>query len=129
MSVSLLAILIGMMGSATADSVDGIAIGKRVVSAIKSETDFQPTDFIKPLREGDKDALRRFGKCKLERIMYRTASYPKVVSSNVTDPNQVRVLFKCKGVSWHTTPSLTLHLQDGKIASVETHHADLMRVD
>ena len=130
MMVLLSAILAGLAAQAPEPvAVDGIAIGKRMVAAIKGKSDFQEADFSKPLQELEKESLRSFGKCRLERITYRTESFPKLLASSVADPDVVRVSYACKGVPRDTPVSLSLHLKSGRIASVEMHNADLMRVD
>ena len=126
-----IAILIGAAAPAPNNPEKlGIAIAKRLVAAIDGQSDYQDADFAKPLGKDDKAALRQFGECKVTNIDYMEnalnprARYPTVF---VRDFNNVSVLFGCKGVSWDTPVGISLHLQDGKIATIETHNADLMR--
>jgi hypothetical protein len=128
--VAVFALLIGAAGQTDGlQDVDGIAIGKRVVAAVTGETDFQDSDFAKPLTQEDKTALRNFNQCGFERVIFRKTAFPKVVSVSNADPNEVKVWFVCKGVPASIPVGFSLLLRDGKIASVETHNAEYLRVE
>jgi hypothetical protein len=43
--------------------------------------------------------------------------------------NDISVRFGCKGVPWDMPVGISLHLEGGKIARIETHNADLMPVE
>ena len=108
----------------------GIAIAKRLVAAINGQGEYQDNDFARPLGDDDKAALRQFAACKVTNIDYmENALNPRSRNPTVfvRDFNNVSVLFGCKGVSQDTPVGISLHLQDGKIATIETHNADLMR--
>ena len=107
----------------------GIAMGERLVAAIKGEAAFQDDDFSKPLAEADKLALRRFAKCKVKNIGHMLLADPKQPNVLVRQLNDVSVGLKCKGAPWDMPVGISLHLENGKIARIETHNADLMAKD
>ncbi|MEO7364813.1 MAG: hypothetical protein ABIW03_00670 [Sphingomicrobium sp.] len=128
MKALLIALLLtsGEQSHAT-DANNGIAIGKRLVAAIKGKAVFQDADFVKALGERDKTALRRFATCKassIDYIMHLHPTRPNVVIRNL---NLVAVGFDCKGVPWDTPVGISLFLNGGKISKIEIHNADLMR--
>ena len=43
------------------------------------------------------------------------------------DPDELGVALDCAGVPAETPVAISLHLQNGRIARVETHNADLMK--
>ena len=112
-----------------ASIAEGHAIAGRLVAAIRGEADFQDEDFARPLKDADKAALRSFVACGLRRITNAGMPQPRGSRAYVPNPNDVVVTFDCKGVSDSTPVGITLHLQNGKVAKIETHNADLMRVD
>jgi hypothetical protein len=120
---------LGLAGAAQAATSDGIAVANRVAAAIRSTADFQASDFVKPLGESNKSALRRFAACKLTYVNYIATEQPARPGVLVEDPNDVAIGFDCKGVPKRTPAGISLHLQDGKIAKIETHNADLLKVD
>jgi hypothetical protein len=125
-----LAIFLALLGQAEdAAARNEIAIGERLVAAIKGEAEFEDSDFAKPLGEGDKVALRRFAKCKVKNIGHVLIADPTRPNVLVRKFNDVSVRLDCKGVPWGTPAGISLHLQDGKIARIETHNADLMRAN
>ena len=107
---------------------EGRAIAGRLVAAIKGKADFDDQDFAKPLNDGDKAALRSFGDCEIRRIT--NAGLPQVRGSRafVPNPNDLVVTFNCEGVSESTPVGVSLYLENGKVAKIETHNADLMKV-
>ena len=107
---------------------EGHAVAGRLVAAIRG-ADFQDQDFARPLKDADKGALRSFAACGLRRITNAGIPQPRGSRAFVPNPNDVVVTFDCKGVSDSTPVGITLHLQNGKVAKIETHNADLMRVD
>ena len=107
----------------------GIAMGERLVAAIKGKAAFQDRDFVKPLAEADKAALRRFAKCKVTNIGHMALADPKDPNVLVRQFNDVSVSLKCKGAPWDMPVGISLHLENGKIARIETHNADLMALD
>ena len=111
------------------DAGEGIAVAKRLVSAIKGKADFRDSDFVKTLGESDKAALRQFAPCKVSRINYQLSPHPTQSNALVRDPNSVGVGFECKGVPFRTPVAISLELESGRIAKIETHNADLMRRD
>jgi hypothetical protein len=108
---------------------EGHAIAGRLVAAIKGEADFQDQDFAKPLNGGDKAALRSFAACEIRRITNAGIPQPRGSRAFVPNPNDVVVTFNCEGVSERTPVGVTLHLENGKVAKIETHNADLMKAD
>jgi len=127
--IGVLAMALGAAANAQAGSPDGIAIANRVVAAIGNKADFRESDFVKPLGESDKSALRRFAACKVTYVNYTAAEQPDRPGVLVEDPNEVAIGFDCRGVPKRTPAGISLHLLDGKIAKIETHNADLMKVD
>ena len=121
--------ILALFQAQAATSVEGIAKAERFAAAIEGKADFQNADFAKPLSEQEKTALRAFGKCEVEQIGYATTAHP--IQKNVVeqDLNRLGVELDCAGVSAETPVAISLHLQDGRIARVETHNADLMRRD
>lgn len=124
-----LAILLGLVGTTgETPARDGLAIGERLVAAIKGKAEFQDSDFEKQLVEADKAALRRLADCNVRTLGH--AAYP-TEERNVLERNfdHVVIEFGCSGVSLKTPVGIFLHLHDGKIATLELKNADLMRVD
>jgi len=113
---------------AAALPADGLAVAKRVVAAIKGGTEFQDADFARALGAEDKAALRRFASCKVAEITYTLMPDPIERDTYIQNRNDVLVRFGCKGVSTSTPVGLSLHLNGGKIETIETHNADLMRI-
>ena len=120
-----------LLGAATASPVadgnDGLAMAQRLTAAIRGEAAFRDSDFATPLEAGDKAALRRFGSCKVAEISYTLLPDPTERDTYVQNPNDVLVRLGCKGVPTTTPVGLSVHLKDGKIGTIETHNADLMR--
>ena len=114
--------------SVEAVSRQNIAVARRLVAAIKGKSDFQDADFAKSLSEPDRSALRRFGVCKVKFIDHPGSIDPKEPEFMIPDFDRVSVGLNCEGVSAKTPVALSLHLQNGKIATIETHNADLMGV-
>ena len=125
MTALMLAIALGAAAPASADP--GIAMAQRLTAAIKGEAQFQDGDFARPLEAGDKAALRRFAPCKVERIDYTLKPDPEEADTYVTNRDDVLVTYVCTGVPGSTPVGLSLHLDGGKIGTIETHNADLMR--
>jgi len=122
------AILVGVAGASPAPAGSGgIAMAKRLTAAIKGEAEFHDSDFSRPLEPSDKAALRGFAPCKVENITYTLAADPTEPDTYVRNPNEVLVRFGCKGVSIKTPVGLSLHFRNGRIETVETHNADLIR--
>ena len=107
----------------------GIAMGERLVAAIKGEAAFRDDDFVKPLAEADKIALRRFAKCKVKNIGHMLLADPKQPNVLVRQFNDVSVRLKCKGAPSDMPVGISFHLENGKIDRIETHNADLMAED
>lgn len=116
-----------LMGSAAPAGSDGISMAKRVAAAIKGEAEFQDSDFARPLQASDKATLRQFASCKVGNIAYALIRDPKEPDTYSEDPDFIGIALDCKGVSPETPVAVSLHLKDGKIATIETHNADLMR--
>ena len=129
MNLALAASLLLLSQAATTVSPEGLALAERFAAAVKGEADFQDTDFVSPLTEGDKAALRSMAKCKVRDIGY--VAIPDPVESNTAspDPNRLGVRFRCKGVSPLTPVAISLHLDGGKIGTVQTHNTELMGRD
>ena len=122
------AILVGVAGPAAASPPgDGIAMANRVTAAIKGAADFQDGDFVRPLGAGEKAALRRFAACGVAQTDYTLKADPTEEDAYVRNPDRVLVEFACDGVPRGTPVGISLHLQGGRIVTVETHNADLMR--
>jgi hypothetical protein len=100
-------------------------MAKRLVAAIKGQAEFRDADFVKPLGDADKAALRQFAACRANYIDYAgiATKDPNVIIRNYND---VSIMFACKGVPSNSPVGISLNLQDGKIATIETHDADLM---
>ena len=107
----------------------GIAVAERFVDALKGTADFQNEDFVKPLAEADKAALRQFGQCKMRGVGHMLMADPKSPSVLVRQFNDISVRMDCKGAKRDLPIGLSLHLEGGKIARIETHNADLLRVE
>ena len=43
--------------------------------------------------------------------------------------NDISISLGCKGAPWDMPVGISLHLESGKIARIETHNADLMKQD
>ncbi|HEX6741197.1 MAG TPA: hypothetical protein VF079_05315 [Sphingomicrobium sp.] len=124
--------ILGLVALAAASSQhsatgDGIAVAKRLVAAIRGEAQFQDGDFATTPGADDKAALRRFARCKVELIDYTLLPDPEERDTYVHNPNSVLVAFGCRGVPSDHAAGLTLHLKDGKIGTIETHNADLVK--
>ena len=125
-----LAALSGAVPSVQSTSInEGRAIAGRLVAAIKSKADFEDQDFLKPLNGADKAALRSFGACGIRRITNAGLPQPRGSRAYVPDPNDVVITFNCEGVSESTPVGVSLYLENGKVAKIETHNADLMKAD
>jgi len=109
-------------------STQNIAVARRLVEAIKGKSDFRDADFEKSLSEPDRSALRRFGACKVKFIDHPSSIDPKEPEFTIPDFDRVSVGLSCDGVPPKTPVALSLHLHNGKIAKIETHNADLLRV-
>ncbi len=106
-----------------------IQAGWRVVAGIKGKADFEDTDFLKPLTPRDKAALRQFARCKVTRVNHTgtaASTRPFVV---VEHPNEIGIGLDCRGAPDNMPVGISLQFKDGKIVKVETHNADLMKVD
>jgi len=106
-----------------------IQAGWRVVAGIKGKADFEDKDFAKPLTPGDKAALRQFAHCNVTRVNHTgiaASTRPFVV---VEDPNAIGIGLDCRGAPANMPVGISLQFKDGKIVKVETHNADLMKVD
>ena len=106
-----------------------IQAGWRVVAGIKGKAEFEDNDFAKPLTAGDKAALRQFANCKVTRVNHTgtaASTQPFVV---VEDPNAIGIGLDCRGAPANMPVGISLQFKDGKIVKVETHNADLMKVD
>ena len=121
------ALLLGAAGAPPAD--DAMVVAKRLTTAIQGRAEFQDADFVRPLQASDKAALRRFGPCKVEEIGYTLKADPTERDAYITDRDRVLVRLGCKGVPSSTPVGLQLHLQNGRIGTIETHNADLMKAD
>ena len=125
-----LAALLSVAPPAQSSSIDeGHAVAGRLVAAIMGKADFQDQDFTKPLNGADKAALRSFAACEIRRITNAGIPQPRGTRAFVPNPNDVVVTSNCEGVSESTPVGITLYLENGKVAKVETHNADLMKVD
>ena len=123
----LLAMLLTSSAQPSAAQIDaGLAAAKRLVAAIEGSADFQSADFVTPPRDVDKAALRRLGGCKVTKLGYVLAPTGEKRDEYYKDFNDVAVMFGCKGVPQDTPVAISLHLEDGKIATIETHNADLV---
>lgn len=121
-----LALLLSATAAQTGADTDGVAVGKRLVAAIKGKAEFADADFSKKLGEQDKAALRQFGNCRVRGVsqgLLRSAERPDVF---IEDPNLIYIRLGCKGVPSDTPVGITLHMEAGKVKKVETHNADLM---
>ena len=127
-NLMLLAFLGSMGQPQSPDPRAGIAVAKRLVAAMKGQAPFEQSDFEAQLRDADKAALRRFGACKVGNIDYAWQAIPQHPNEYLQDFNEVEISFACRGVSQDTPVGISLHLHDGKIQTVETHNADLMKV-
>ena len=107
---------------------DGIPIGARFVAAIQSKADFNDADFVRAVGASDKLALRRFGQCKVTHLDYGLTP-DSVPGATSPDFDEIVIMFGCKGVSRNTPVGITLHLEGGRINTIETHNADLMRAE
>ena len=106
---------------------DDLAVAKRMSRSINKNGALAAADFTSPLGAKDEAALRRFWACKVESIDYTLMPDPTERDVYVQDRKRVFIAYLCKGVPRKTPVGITLHFQDGRIATVETHNADLMR--
>ena len=118
-----------LMQAQVAASIEGIKKAERFAAAIEGKADFRDSDFTKPLTLQEKSALREIGKCKVEQVGYATTPHPLLKNTVEQDPNRLGVSLDCAGVSTVSPVAISLHLQNGRIARVETHTADPMRRD
>jgi hypothetical protein len=121
-------VLVAMQAQAAA-SLDGIKKAERFAAAIEGKADFQDADFTKALSAQEKSALRKIGKCKVQQVGYATQPHPLLKNTVEQDFNRLGLNLDCAGVSTTSPVAISLHLQDGRIARVETHTADVMRRD
>jgi len=125
-------LLIAALFAARADeltkSSPEVDVGKRLVAAIKGKAEFHDADFMKPLVDADKAALRRFAACKVSNINHAGTPLPNNVFTVVEDPNQIVIGLDCKRVPYSTPAGISLVFENGKVVKVETHNADLLRV-
>ena len=108
---------------------DGLAIGKRLMAAIKGTTPFEQADFAKPLAESSMAELRRFAACKTTDVHYTLLPHPRRQNVFVRNFNRVALGFDCPGVPRDTPVGISFELSQGKISHIETHNADLMRTE
>ena len=118
-----------LMQAQAAASIEGIKRAERFAAAIEGKADFRDSDFTKPLSAREKSALREIGKCKVEQVGYATTPHPLLKNTVEQDINRLGVSLNCAGVSTVSPVAISLHLQNGRIARVETHTADPMRHD
>ncbi|HKX91963.1 MAG TPA: hypothetical protein VJM15_06010 [Sphingomicrobium sp.] len=123
----ILMILLAAAAPPAAVHTDGIAMAKRLTAAIKGEAEYQAGDFARPLEPADKAALHQFARCKVSRITYMLTADPNEPNTYFTNRDEVLVGFNCKGVPSDSPAAISLYLKDGKIATIETHNADLMK--
>ena len=119
-------ILAVLVGAAAPSGTDGISMTKRVVAAIRGEVQFQDSDFVHPLRTREKATLREFAGCRTDRIFYMLKPVPAERDTYVENPDDIFVIFACKGVPIGSPAAMSVHLKDGKISTIETHNADLL---
>jgi hypothetical protein len=125
MSALMFAIVFAAAAPASADP--GIGMAQRLTAAIKRGAPFQESDFARPLGATDEAALRRFAPCKVELIDHTLLPDPEEKDTYVHNPDSVLVTFACRGVPADKAAGISLHLKDGKIATIETHNADLVK--
>ena len=122
-----LAILAGTPVEGATSKHLGLNIGKRLIAAIKGRGVFEDGDFVRPLADGEKSALRQFSRCSIKEPMHGLVAVPNQPMTFVSNYNDINIIMRCKGVPSSMPVGITLHLQNGKVAKVETHNADLMR--
>ena len=118
-----------LLGSQATTLPESLAMAERFAAAINGKMDFRDEDFVTPLTESDKGALKSFAKCKVLDVGFVAIPDPTESDSVSPDPNQLGVRFRCKGVPSRTPVAISLHLDAGKIETVQTHNADRMRRD
>ena len=118
-----------LMQAQAAASIEGIKKAERFAAAIEGKADFQDADFTKALSVQEKSALRAIGKCKVQQVGYATQPHPLLKNTVEQDFNRLGLALDCADASSASPVAISLHLQDGRIARVETHAADVMRRD
>ena len=129
MNLTLAASLLVVSQAAATVSPESLALAERFAAAVAGKTEFQDADFVTPLAESDKAALRPFAECKVWDVGNVAIPDPTESDTASPDPNRLGVRFRCKGVSARTPVAILLHLEAGKIGTVETRNAELMRRD
>src|SRR5690349_5450588 len=120
MSLILAALLVPPPQQPSDAEIDaGIGAARRLVAAIKGSAEFQDADFAAVPGDGDKAALRRLGACKVTKLGYVLAPTGEQRDEYYKDFNNIAVMFGCRGVPQSTPVAISLHLQGGKIASIE----------
>ena len=120
-----LALLIA--GAAAPIAADGISVAKRLVAAIQGKAQFADGDFVRPLEASDKAALRTFASCRVAHVDYMLMPDPTETETYTQNHDEVMVIFNCKGAPVDSPAGLSVYLKSGKIGTIETHNADLMR--
>ena len=129
MTLLLIAALAAAQPDQATKSSPEIDVGKRLVAAIKGKADFVDADFAKPLTSADKSALRQFAGCKVRHVQHTGTPLPNKPFTIVENPNDIGIGLDCKGVPYDSPVGISLRFENGKVVKVETHNADLMRVD
>jgi len=128
-SLALAASLLVVSQAAATISPESLALAERFAAAVEGKSEFQDADFVTPLTESDKAALRSFAKCRVRDVGFVAIPDPTESNTSSPDPARLGVRFRCKGVSPRTPVAISLHLDAGKIGTLETHNAELMRRD
>ena len=128
-NLTLAASMLVVSQAAATVSPESLALAERFAAAVAGKTEFRDTDFVAPLTESDKAALRPFAKCSVRDVGYVAIPDPTESDTVSPDPNRLGVRFRCKGVSARTPVAILLHLDAGRIGTIETRNAELMRRD
>jgi len=106
---------------------DGTKVAKRLADSIRKSTEFRESDFVQPLGPASKAALQRLSSCRVDSIDHWLSPDPTEQDAYLPNPNKIGVTYACAGVPVTSPVTLSLLLQNGKIATIETHNMDLLK--
>ena len=110
-----------------AADTDGTKVAKRLADTIRKSAEFQDSDFVQPLGPASRAALHRLSSCKVDSIDHWLSPDPTEADAYIQNPNKIGVTYACAGVPVTSPVTISLLLQNGKIATIETHNMDLLK--
>jgi len=121
-----IAVLMAVSSAVPATDAE-VKVAQRLAAAIRNSAAFNESDFVRPPGPVSQAALRRLSSCKVDSVDHWLKPDPTEQDAYIQNPDKVAVTYLCDGVPATTPVVITLRLQNGKIAMIETHNADLLK--